>query len=193
MPLRGGLRVVAIAALVAATGVLLSAPQIGFGLEEDSGLQWLFRLRGPRPAPPEAVVVRFDRDTFARLRALPDDPAAWPQPLAGCAAHQGGIAGLGDAVRLDRLPRGVIACLVEQLTRRGAAVIAFDISFRRDPDREAGVPALAEAHAHQRQCHSARPRRCGSSARCRGSRRSRPTGRTDRIRCWPRPRSPPHR
>ena len=189
MPLRGGLRVVAIAALVAATGVLLSAPQIGFGLEEESGLQWLFRLRGPRPAPTEAVVVRFDRDTFARLRTLPDDPAAWPQPLAGCAAHQGGIEGLDDAVRLDRLPRGVIACLVEQLTLRGAAVIAFDISFRRDPDREAGVAALAEALRTNGNVIllGLALRQLGPTGGCR------PTGRTDRIRSWPRQRSPPHR
>ena len=60
MPFRRGLRVIAIAGLVAATGVLLSVPQIGFGLEEERGLSWLFMLRGSRAAPPEAVVVRFD-------------------------------------------------------------------------------------------------------------------------------------
>ena len=93
MPLRGGLRVVAIAALVAATGVLLSAPQIGFGLEEESGLQWLFRLRGPRPAPRRRSWSASTATRSRGLRTLPDDPAAWPQPLAGCAAHQGGIRG----------------------------------------------------------------------------------------------------
>lgn len=145
MPFRRGLRVIVIATLVAATGTLLSLPKIGFGLEEERGLSWLFQLRGPRAAPPEAVLVRFDRDAFARLRNLPENPAEWPQPLADCAARQGGIPPLSGVTGLDRLPRGVLACLVEELTKRGAAVVAFDVSFRRDPGREAGVPALATA------------------------------------------------
>jgi adenylate cyclase len=145
MPFRRGLRVIAIAALVAAIGVLLSVQQIGFGLEEDRGLSWLFQLRGQRIAPPEAVVVRFDRDAFARLRSLPADAAAWPQPLAGCAARLGGIPNLSGATGFDRLPRGVVACLVEEMGRRGATVIAFDVSFRRDANREVGIPALAAA------------------------------------------------
>ena len=90
-------------------------------------------------------MVRFDRDTLARLRALPADPGQWPEPLAGCVARNGPIPRLGEATRLDRLPRGVPACLVEELDRRGAAVIAFDIAFRRDPSREAGIAALAAA------------------------------------------------
>ena len=145
MPFRRGLRVVAIAGLVAAAGALASVTQIGFGLEEEVGLDWLFSLRGSRPPPSEAVIVRFDRDSLARLRALPEDPAAWPEPLAGCARRQGGIANLANAMRLDRLPRGVPACLVEELHRRGAAVVAFDILFRRDPGREDGIKAMAAA------------------------------------------------
>ena len=145
MPFRRGLQIVGIAGLVAAAGALASLTQIGFNLEEDTGLQRLFLARGVRPAPPEAVVVRFDRDGLARLRALPDDPADLPQPIGGCVARNGPMPGLGDATRLDRLPRGVPACLVEELTRRGTAVIAFDISFRRDPTREDGVAALAAA------------------------------------------------
>ncbi len=91
-------------------------------------------------------MVRYDLDGLARLRALPADPAAWPQPLAGCAARNGPLRGLADATSLDaRSPGACQACLVEELTRRGAAVIAFDISFRRDRSREDGVPALARA------------------------------------------------
>lgn len=133
----------AVAGIVAAVGVVASLAPIGFGLEEEIGLPWLFDVRGPRPPPPEPVVVRFDRDALARLRALPRDSAGWPQPLAGCAERNGAIPGLADATRLDRLPRGVMTCLVEELTRQGAAVIAFDMSFRRDPSREDGIAALA--------------------------------------------------
>ena len=114
MLLRRGLRIYAIAGLVAVLGFALSLPQIGFRLEEDVGLAWLFDMRGPRPAPPEAVIVRFDRDALARLRALPADPVAWPQPLAGCFARNGPMPNLAEATRLDRLPRGV------PVRRRGA-------------------------------------------------------------------------
>ncbi len=145
MVFRREMRVLLVAGTVAAIGAAASVSPVGFGLEEEIGLHWLFAVRGPRPPPPEPVVVRFDRDALSRLRALPDDPAQWPQPLAGCARRNGDMPGLADASRLDRLPRGVVACLVEELTRRGAAVIAFDMSFRRDPSREEGVAELAAA------------------------------------------------
>jgi adenylate cyclase len=145
MPFRRGLRVMAIAGTVATVGAAASLTAIGFGLEEEIGLQWLFDVRGPRPPPPQAVVVRFDRDALARLRALPPDSAQWPQPLASCTARHGTMPTLADATRLDRLPRGVVTCLIEELARRGAVVIAFDISFRRDPSREDGIPTLAAA------------------------------------------------
>lgn len=145
MPLSRGLHVVALAGLMAALGAAVSWSPVGFSLEEETSLQWLFLLRGARPAPPEAVVVRFDRDTLSRLQALPADPSAWPEPLTKCVARRGPISGLPEVTRLDRLPRGVPACLVDELTARGAAVIAFDISFRRDPSREEGVPAFADA------------------------------------------------
>ena len=79
MPLRSGLRVIALAGLVAAIGAACSWSQVGFNLEEETGLQWLFLLRGTRPVPPEAVVVRFDRDALSRLRDLPADASAWPR------------------------------------------------------------------------------------------------------------------
>src|SRR5215207_3895469 len=106
MPFRRGLRVVAIAGLVAAAGALASFSQVGFSLEEEIGLLWLFHARGAWSAPPEAVVVRFDRDALARLRALPAAAADWPEPIAGCVARNVPMSGLSDATRLDRLPRG---------------------------------------------------------------------------------------
>jgi adenylate cyclase len=149
--LRRGLRLLALAGLVGGLGYAASVSPVGFALEQDRGLPWLFALRGTRPAPPEAVVVRFDREAFARFRELPTDAATWPQPLAGCAQRFAPIGPLDGVTALDRMPRGVQACLVEELTRRGAAVLAFDVTFRRDPTREAGVPALAAAiRAHGR-------------------------------------------
>ena len=145
------LRVLVLAALVGALGAVASLSQIGFALEEDVGLSWLFRLRGSRPAPDEAVVVRFDRNSLARLRDLPTSQDAWPEPLKGCGARFGGLEVLDEATSLDRMPRALYACLVEELAQRGAAVIAFDLVFRRDPRREQGVAALAATlRAHGR-------------------------------------------
>ena len=145
-PLRCGLRVLALAMLVGALGALVSLSQIGFALEEDVGLSWLFRVRGPRP-PPEEVVgfVRLDRDSLARLRSLPAAVELWPEPLRSCEQRSGGLQALHEVIALDRLPRALHACLVMELERRGATVIGFDVVFRRDAMREAGIPALAEA------------------------------------------------
>jgi adenylate cyclase len=145
------LHILALAGFVGCLGAAASLSRIGFGLEEEIGLGWLFELRGVREAPDEAIVVRFDRDALTRLRDLPADPASWPQPLRDCRQRHGGLETLQNAFSLDRLPRALHACLVELLTRRGAVVIAFDITFRRDVVREAGIPALAAAiRAHGR-------------------------------------------
>jgi adenylate cyclase len=145
MPLSRGLRVAALAGVTAVIGAVAAVSPRGFALEEETGLTWLFQLRGPRPPPTEALIVRFDRDAFARFRELAPDTATWPEPLAGCVARIGQPPSMEGVTRLDRLPREVQACLVQELTRRRAAVVAFDVSFRRDPARESGVPAFAEA------------------------------------------------
>ena len=145
MELRRGLRLFALAGLVGGLGLAVSVNSTVFGLEEDWGLPGLFALRGARPAPVEAVVVRFDRDTLARLRALPTDAASWPEPMRGCVLQHGEVPMFAGVTSMERVPRVVQACLVEELTRRQAAVIAFDIAFRPDPAREAGVPAFADA------------------------------------------------
>jgi adenylate cyclase len=135
----------ALAMLVACIGVVASVSRIGFELEEDLGLGWLFQLRGARPAPADAVIVRFDRDTFSRLHDLPAEIDAWPEPLRGCARAEPGMAGLPAAGKLDRLPRAFLTCLVRELDRRGAAAIVFDFSLRRDLSREEGMAGLAAA------------------------------------------------
>jgi adenylate cyclase len=93
------------AALGLATGVLGLAVAVlpfGIALEENVGLSALFELRGPRPAPPEVVVVSIDTAS-TRALDLPSDPARWPRAL-----H---------------------ARLTESLAAAGASVIAFDIFF----------------------------------------------------------------
>jgi adenylate cyclase len=98
-------------------GALLGAlPPLG-ALEQHVGLDWLFRLRGPRPAPSEVVVISIDRASSRWLR-LPNAPRKWPRAYHGA--------------------------LVQRLAELGARVIVFDIIF--DEPREAqGDRSLAEA------------------------------------------------
>lgn len=145
--MRRSLRLWAVALLVGLLAVGLSVTRAGFELEEDYGLTWLFKLRGPRPAPPEAVVAALDGGLIQRLAALPSAIDDWPEPLRGCGLRFGDLAQLPQERDLDLLPRGLYACLVDELARRGAAVIAFDINFRPHDRLADGVPALAGAIA----------------------------------------------
>jgi serine phosphatase RsbU (regulator of sigma subunit) len=71
-------------------------------LEEDSGLGLLFKLRGPRKAPSDVVVVSIDKQSSDEL-GLHNNPDKWPRAL-----H---------------------ARLTENLVREGAKVVAFDVHF----------------------------------------------------------------
>lgn len=88
--------------LTGALGVALGLMPFGHDLEENVGLDLLFKLRGTRQAPTDVVIVSID-DVSATALSLPNDPARWPR------AHH--------------------ARLTEILARGGAAVIAFDIIF----------------------------------------------------------------
>ncbi|HXH02635.1 MAG TPA: adenylate/guanylate cyclase domain-containing protein [Candidatus Competibacteraceae bacterium] len=96
-----------LASALALLGLALVPPLLG--LEGDVGPEWLFRLRGPRPAPDEVVVVTIDRESSRRL-ALPNIPRQWPRAL-----H---------------------ARLVRKLAAEGAAVIAFDVLFHEPREAE---------------------------------------------------------
>lgn len=88
--------------VIAAAGLLASLLPLALYLEEEWGLDLLFRLRGARQPPPDVVIVSIDGRSAAPL-GLPSDPAKWP--------------------------RLVHARLTETLVERGAAVVAFDIVF----------------------------------------------------------------
>jgi adenylate cyclase len=134
-----------VAVLVGLLGVLLAS--LRFTMEEQTGLSWLFRARGAVPPPAEVAILRFDRESFLELRALPEDRRAWPPVLAACAARMPGLDGLSSVSALDRLPRALYACAIDELTARGVAVIAVDIAFKSAADREAGTDLLAAAIA----------------------------------------------
>ena len=100
-----------LALVVALSGAALGLSPWGVALEENLGLDTLFRWRGARPPPPEVAIVALDREAAAEL-GLPNRPDQWP--------------------------RRYHARLVEALSRQGAAVIVFDLLFavaRGEDDR----------------------------------------------------------
>ena len=107
--------------LIALTGLTVSFFQFAHDLEEDIGLGLLFKLRGPRQAPGDAVVVSIDKESADQLK-IPENP--------------------------DRWPRSLHARLVDVLTKAGAAVVTFDVHFiepRDNKDDKQFAAALAQA------------------------------------------------
>lgn len=88
--------------LTGVLGLVLGLVPFVHDLEENVGLEVLFKLRGTRQAPADVVIVGID-DLSASALNLPNDPARWP--------------------------RSYHACLTEILAQAGAAIIAFDMRF----------------------------------------------------------------
>lgn len=84
---------------------------------ENVGLSWLFKVRGPVNAPEDVVIVSIDEASANRLN-LPPDPENWPRSL-----H---------------------ADLIDQLVRRGAAVIVFDLWFENSRVGDAALRSAIE-------------------------------------------------
>ncbi len=84
-------------------GILLILTPPGYEFEQNIGLDGLFKLRGPIPAPPEVMVIAITDQTGEQLK-VSKLPREWPRTL-----H---------------------ARLVENLTRAGAAAIVFDMDFQ---------------------------------------------------------------
>lgn len=90
-------------------GALICLHPATSGWEEGIGLGLLFKLRGQRPVPPEVVIVSINGDT-------------------------GGQLGLGEEI--PDWPRSLHARLIDRLHAAGAAVIAFDIFFKKPRDKQ---------------------------------------------------------
>ncbi|HSL98901.1 MAG TPA: adenylate/guanylate cyclase domain-containing protein [Candidatus Limnocylindria bacterium] len=88
--------------LVGVFGLIASPFRFVLGIEENTGLGLLFKLRGARQAPSDVVVISIDRESSEHLD-LPDNPDKWP--------------------------RSIHARLTDTLTREGARVVSFDVHF----------------------------------------------------------------
>ncbi len=87
-------------AVVGLVGVIISLFPFGFQLEEDLGLDLLFRLRGAKTSPANVVVIGMD-SASAKALSLSRKPERWPRDL-----H---------------------ARLVNGLAEHGATVVVFDV------------------------------------------------------------------
>ena len=148
---------IALAVAVGTIGALLVlVPQVR-SLEQNLGLGWLFRLRGPVAAPKEVVLVTISREAAANI-SLPSDPEKF---------HRCDDVTIGarPATHLSlpampaRWPRCLHALLVDKLAKAGATTIVFDVLFRprpplpgfaRDPNRDQDAQ-LAAAMARSRR------------------------------------------
>jgi len=95
--------------LVGAVGVTGVFFPFGFDLEENIGLDIMFRLRGPRTPSSDVMIVSLDKTT-ADILQLPSNPYKWPRSL-----H---------------------ANLIENLAQKGASIVAFDMMFNEPGDIE---------------------------------------------------------
>ncbi len=103
--------------LLGVLGATASLSHYGYEIEEHVGLGVYFHIRGPRPPPPDAVIIALDQESSESL-GLPLNPVKWPRYLH---AH-----------------------LVDFLSQKKAAVIVFDIFFG-DPASEEDDRLFSEA------------------------------------------------
>ena len=95
--------------LIGVLGFLFCQTKAGADLEEDFGLDWLFKLRGEISPPPDIVIISIDQAS-AEILHLPDDPEKWP--------------------------RTHYAQLIKTINAHNPAIIAFNIHFGEE--RESG-------------------------------------------------------
>ena len=103
--------------LIGIVGLILSFLPVGPSLEENFGLDWLFKLRGVQAPPAEVAIVSIDKASAETLN-LPDEASQWPRSLHG---------------RLIRI-----------LHRHGARIITFDMLFDQ-PRVPEETQAMAQA------------------------------------------------
>ena len=124
-------------------GALALLTPYGNAVEEELGLDWLFRLRGPTERPAHVLVLGIDRASLDWMRALPDRWDAWPEPLRRCLPDGFPPERLHSARRASDWPRQIHACVLDMLVARGASAVVFDMALMesRTEDEDAALAA----------------------------------------------------
>ena len=98
-------------------GGAVAVTPFGSALEEDVGLWWLFKVRGPIAPPPEVTIINVDKSAL-ELEGEPWLSNAQRQ----CLQH-------ARRPKERVWPRCLHADLIRALVRRDAAVITYDLTF----------------------------------------------------------------
>ena len=112
------------------SALLVPVPQVQ-SLEQNLGLGWLFRWRGPLAGPQEVVVVRMSHESAGNI-FLPQDA----EKFHHCDDIRTGVK---PATHVSvpslpaRWPRCLHTMLVDKLAKAGAKAVAFDVLFRPRP------------------------------------------------------------
>jgi adenylate cyclase len=131
----------ALAFATAMAALLLSPP--GHRFERNAGLTALYALRGPVPVPPEAIVIALDQKASDWLAFHAADFSRVSDSLTDCLPETTRTE-LASLRSISDMPRGIHACLLAELGRRGARLVIFDILFSIEtPDDEALAAAIA--------------------------------------------------
>ena len=109
---------------VGIVGIIAAVLPLGLELDENAGMNLLFKLRGEKRPPSDVIVVSIDKESSETLN-LPDNPDKWP--------------------------RSVHARLIKNLVKEGAKVIAFDVHFI-EPRSTEDDNQLAKAIGEARNC-----------------------------------------
>ena len=115
------LKAASLGLIIALLGTTIYFLFSGFELEENLGLDVLFKLRGKIEAPEETVIIAIDKTSSDHF-GLPNDPVMWPRQL-----H---------------------TQLIDRLSAMGASVIVFDVFFKEARDKredEAFASAIQRA------------------------------------------------
>jgi adenylate cyclase len=94
--------------LIGIAGAFFSHTDMGSDFEEEVGLTWLLKFRGPLPPPEDIVLISID-EASAEMLHLPDDPEKWP--------------------------RSFYAKLIEKINQQNPALIALNIHFGVDREQ----------------------------------------------------------
>lgn len=123
---------------------ILSLSPFGIRLEENVGLDLLYRMRGDRPVPPGAAVIALDEAAIAWLRRTSSSQETTAPSTDAC-LDTTDQSNLGTIRNATDLPRPVLGCIVSHAADLGAALIILDINLAVETAQDADLAATLKA------------------------------------------------